>query len=203
MKNFLRGYGSPLMKLLVFLLTGLSGFGQSPGGVSAGSVRGWKVEHFDGNFGSNFSAFGAGSANTNPSLWGYTGYVTGDEMIDYDADYFGLQYSGILEVPQTGSYSINIYNIDDHATLYIDGVQRALYTWSGSQGNVTATLNLTAGDHTILLKFIEAGGPESIHIRWSGPGITANSELDGRFVRNDNAPLAAWYKASDVSATPN
>lgn len=185
------------------IIFNLSIFAQSPGGVSSGTVRGWKVEHFNGSFGTNFNAFGNGSGNTTPSTWGYTGYVTGEEFAGYDATYFGLQYSGILEVPQTGNYTINVYNIDDNATLYIDGVQRAIYTWSGSRGNVSATVSLSAGDHNIVLKFIQAGGPGGVNIRWSGPGITANSDLDGRFLRVDNAQLAAWYKASDVNITAN
>ncbi len=185
------------------ILLNLSVFAQSPGGVSSGTVRGWKVEHFDGTFGTNFNGFGTGSSNTTPGVWGYTGYVTGEEFSGYDATNFGLQYSGTLEVPQTGTYTINVYNIDDNATLYINGVQRAIYTWSGSRGSVTATVSLTAGDHNILLKFIQAGGPGGVNIRWSGPGITANSDLDGRFVRVDNAQLAAWYKASNVNITAN
>lgn len=199
-------YILPFVKLSCFLCLFTSTVAvqaQAPGGITTGTARGWKVEYFNGTHGTNFNAFGLGGSNTTPDLWGYTGFVSGDEFIGRDADYFGLQYSGILEVPQTGLYSINVYNIDDHATLFIDGVQRAIYTWSGSNGSVTATVNLTAGDHTILLKYIEAGGPESVNIRWSGPGITANSDLDGRFVRVDNAALAAWYNASTVNVTAN
>lgn len=186
-----------------FVFLSLSVIAQTPGGVSTGTVRGWKAEYFDGNHGTNFNAFGLGSGNTNPGLWGYTGYVSGEEFIARDADYFGLQYSGTLEVPQAGNYSFNLYNIDDHAQLYIDGVLRIASTWSGSPGNKTATVNLTAGDHTVLIKFIEAGSVNSVFARWSGPGITSNSELDGRFVRVDNAALAAWYKGADVNVTPN
>lgn len=186
-----------------FILFSLSVFSQSPGGVSSGTVRGWKAELFNGTFGTNFNAFGTGGSNTTPTLWGYAGYINGDEFLGYRADYFGLQYSGILEVPQTGAYQFNVYNIDDHAELYIDGVRRAVYNWSGSLGNITATVTLSAGDHTIQLKYIEVAGAESVQIRWSGPGITSNADLDGRFVRVDNAPLAAWYDASNITFTPN
>lgn len=189
--------------LSVFLFIQFLVLAQAPGGVSTGTVRGWKVEYYDGNFGTNFNAFGNGSSNTTPGVWGYAGYITANEFLDYDNTYFGLQYTATVEVPQTGSYSFNIYNVDDHAILYIDGIQRAITTWSGSVGNVTSTVSLTAGDHTILIKYIELAGPLSMNIRWSGPGITANSELDGRFVRVDNAQLAAWYKGSNVTNTPN
>ncbi|MFT3702013.1 MAG: PA14 domain-containing protein [Agriterribacter sp.] len=201
MKTIMRCLG--LISFFVFSIWSFSAYAQSPGGVTSGSTRGWKIEHFDGDFGSNLSAFGLGSANTTPDLWGYTGYINGSEFTGYDATYFGLQYSGTLEVPQTGSYSFNVYNIDDHASLYVDGVQKAIYTWSGSPGNITATVSLSSGDHTILLKFINNGGPGVINIRWSGPGITSNSDLDGRFVRSDNAALTGWYKGSDVSITAN
>ncbi|MCC6287031.1 MAG: T9SS type A sorting domain-containing protein [Chitinophagaceae bacterium] len=192
-----------LICLLIIFHFSFTSVAQSPGGVATGTVRGWKVEHFDGNFGTSFTSFGSGSSNTTPDIWGYTGYVSANEFYGYDNTYFGLQYSGIVEVPQTGSYSFNVYNIDDHATLYIDGVQKAVYTWSGSVGSITATVTLSSGDHIILVKYIEAGGPLSMSIRWSGPGIASNSDLDGRFVRVDNAALAAWYKGSDVGATAN
>jgi PA14 domain len=185
--------------LCIFLSLSMFSNAQTPGGVSTGTTRGYRVDYYNGSF-SNETQFGAGSANATPSLWGYTGYISGNEFYGYDNDNFALEYTGTLEIATTGNYTFRI-NGDDKMYLYIDGVLRAA---SVNPNPASVTINLTAGNHTIKVKHIENYGWQSATVELTaGPGISSTMEVDGRFVRVDNAALAAWYKASDITVTPN
>ena len=169
--------------------------GTAPGGVADGTFRGWKAEMFEGNFSDN-TKFGSDTSNTTPSVWGYTGTVVGREMVTQVGDYYGMEYNGTLEVPQTGVYSFVLTGVDDNAYLWVNNQYLGSRTCCGN--SATFSITLTAGDVPIRIKFIEFAGVEGMGITWSGPGITANSVLDGRYVKTD-ASLSHWFSADNSS----
>src|SRR6218665_87481 len=89
-----------LMLGLLFLQTKI--FAQYPGGVSTGTTRGYKVDYYNGSW-SDVSLFGVSSANTTPGNTGYTSIAAND--IFYDGTYYGLEFSGILEIGTAGNYT--------------------------------------------------------------------------------------------------
>jgi len=172
---------------------------QYPGGVSTGTTRGYKVDYFDGTY-SNVSQFGVGgTVKSTPDRSAYSNKITGTEFIPVDADYYGLEYTGTLEITTAGTYTFR-YSGDDQIAVYIDGVLRG----SANNTTLTFTSSLTAGDHTIKVKYYELGGANSAALEFTaGPGISAATDIDGRFVRSDNSKLTAWYKATDAGVSAN
>lgn len=94
-------------------------YAQYPCGVSTVIARGYKLEYYNGTF-SNQTQFGVGTTNTVPGLTAYTNEITGSEFYNNDADYFGLEYSLVLENAVAGSYRFQL-NGDDRSWLYIAG----------------------------------------------------------------------------------
>jgi len=192
-----------LLLPLLLLLATINVKAQYPGGVSTGTTRGYKVDYYNGTF-SDQTGFGAGTTNAAPSLSEYSNKITGTEFGPIDADYYGLEYSGTLEIPISGNYTFSL-SADDRAWLYIDGtlVVQAL----NATGTATAGVSLTAGDHVIKVKYYELGGVNSAVLQVangpSGSNITTATDVDGRFVRYNNAKLTGWYKGSDLTVTAN
>lgn len=172
---------------------------QYPGGVSTGTVRGYKVDYYNGTF-SNQTQFGVGTSNVTPSLTGYSNKVTASEFASIDNSYYGIEYLGILEIPTEGSYTFTFNSVDDRAWLYIDDVLIIQAIVSSASGTVT----LTAGDHRIKVKYYALATPNAISsLRFTGPGITTAADVDGRFVRYEGVKLSGWYNASNLSVTAN
>lgn len=179
---------------------------QYPGGVSTGTVRGYKVDYYNGTF-TTVSQFGAGTANAIPGNTAYTNKITNNEFNPIDNTYYGLEYTGTLEIGIAGNYTFTLGNVDDRAWLYIDGTLLAQAVYGSSAGTQTVGINLTAGNHTIKVKTYNGGGSGGTSLKVSngpaGSGITTATDVDGRFVRYDNAKIVGWYKATDLSFTPN
>lgn len=192
-----------LLLPLFLLLAILDLKAQYPGGVSTGIIRGYKVDNYNGTF-NDQTGFGAGTSNSIPIYTGYSNKITGTEFNNIRADFYGMEYTGILEIPTSGSYTFRLAG-DDRIWLYIDN--NLVVQANFSNGTQTATVNLTAGDHTIKVKHYELGGDNFASLQVSngpaGSNITTATDLDGRFVRYEGAKLTAWYKASDLSVTPN
>lgn len=190
--------------LLLFAVVNIQA--QYPGGVSSGTARGYKVDYYNGTFTAE-SQFGAGTTNANPVNTGYTNKITNTEFYPIDNTYYGLEYSGVLEISTAGTYTFTLGNVDDRAWLFIDGIMLAQATFGSIVGSQTVAVNLTVGDHMIKVKSYNGGGAASTSLQISngpsGSGITTATDVDGRFVRYDNAKLTAWYKASDLSVTTN
>ena len=191
----------------LFLLLGIiNANAQYPGGVSSGTTRGYKVDYYNGTF-SDQTQFGAGTSNAVPGNSGYSNKITNTEFYPLDNTYYGLEYTGVLEISTAGTYTFTLGNVDDRAWLYIDGSLIAQAVYTTAVGSQTVGVALTAGDHTIKIKSYNTGGGASTSLQVSngpsGSGITTATDVDGRFVRYDGAKLTGWYKATDLSVTPN
>ncbi|KAB1231392.1 PA14 domain-containing protein [Chryseobacterium viscerum] len=178
-------------------------YAQYPGGVSSGTTRGYKVDYYNGTFSAE-TQFGAGTSNAVAGNTGYSNKITGTEFNSIDADYYGMEYTGTLEIITSGNYTFQVA-ADDRAWLFIDNS----LVLSAQVGTTAANVvNLTAGDHTIRFKYYELGGVNSASLQFTAvpagaTGFTLPADIDGRFVRTDNSKLTAWYKASDLAVTAN
>lgn len=176
---------------------------QYPGGVTSGTTRGYKVDYYNGSFSAQ-TQFGAGTGNATPYITGYGNKISGTEYLSMDNSYYGLEYTGILEITTAGTYTFNLNNVDDRAWVFIDGILVAQAIVNTNSSNGSGTIPLTVGDHTIKIKYYALGTPNFItSFQFSGPGIATATDVDGRFVRYDGAKLTAWYNASNLSVTAN
>lgn len=186
-----------LFVIITLMITNTT-YAQYPGGVSTGTVRGYKVDYYNGTF-SNQTQFGAGTTNAVPGNFGYSNKITGTEFYNIDNSYYALEYTGVLEITTAGNYSFQL-TADDRAWLYIGDVLVTSATYTASS---TVSVTLPIGNHAIKLKYYALGTPNSTSLRFTatpaGSGITAPTDVDGRFVHYDGAKLTAWYKAENLT----
>lgn len=86
------------------------------------------------------------------------------------ADDFAARYTGDFDVSDTGAFTFFLTS-DDGSRLYIDG--QLVLDNDGLHGAIEeqVTLNLTAGSHTIEVRYFERGGGSVLDLDWSGPGF--------------------------------
>lgn len=188
---------------LVFAITANILYAQSPGGVSSGTARGFKIGYYKGTFNS-VNQFGEGTPKPVPDILGYTSKITGAEFESINSTYYGLEQTGILEITTAGEYTFKI-TADDFATLYVGGEAKVSATYT-NPGSVTVNFPVP-GNYPVKLKFYQLGGSYYNTLTFTavpaGSGITVPTDVDGRFVYSENAKLSAWYKATDLKVTAN
>ncbi len=89
------------------------------------------------------------------------------------ADDVGATYTGWIDVPATGFWSLSITS-DDGSKLYIGGELVANNDGLHGMATVTGTRALAAGLHELRVEFFEAGGGAGLTLAWSGPGTAGD-----------------------------
>jgi putative heme-binding domain-containing protein len=86
------------------------------------------------------------------------------------ADRFALRFTGTILVPRTGTYTFFISS-DDGSRIYLDG--RLLVNNDGLHGMVekSASIDLAAGAHDLVVTYFDNGGGDGLQISWQGPGL--------------------------------
>lgn len=91
-------------------------------------------------------------------------------------DDFAARYTGGFDVETAGDFTFTLTS-DDGAQLYIDGVliidNDGLHAAQSKAGAVA----LSAGNHTIEVRYFERGGDAVIDLDWAGPGFTRTQML--------------------------
>lgn len=104
-------------------------------------------------------------------------------------DQFGFVYTGVIQLPTTGSYTF-FTSSDDGSRLYLNNT--LLVDNDGLHGtqerNGTRTMN--AGYYPIRVEFFEQGGGEVLEVRWQGPGISKQLIPSSRLKDNFTMPAA-------------
>ena len=77
-------------------------------------------------------------------------------------DYFAVTYSGVFEF-DSGTYTFNV-TADDGVNLMVDGVNVGIPQKNGSY---SASLNLTAGQHTVTVQYKENTGNAYVNFSWA------------------------------------
>lgn len=85
-------------------------------------------------------------------------------------DNFGFKFTGAVKVPRDGRYTFHLSS-DDGSRLYLDG--RELIDHDGVHGadRKSASIELKAGEHPIVVTYFEASGGEALRVGWEGPGV--------------------------------
>ncbi len=89
------------------------------------------------------------------------------------ADDVGATYTGWIDIPATGFWSLSITS-DDGSKLYIGGELIANNDGLHGMATVTGTRALAAGLHELRAEFFEAGGGAGLTLAWSGPGTAGD-----------------------------
>ncbi|WP_298136522.1 PA14 domain-containing protein, partial [Flavobacterium sp.] len=174
-----------------------------PGGINTGQVKGWRAEAYWGHaINNNPALFGQGTANAIGELWGFTDYINGNEFTAIRGDNFSVEYTATLNITTAGVYQFRLSSVDDYTWLYIDGVQVAFANTAGAGTNSGyQSINLSAGEHAIKVKFSEGGGAQNFDINWQGNGIPANTRLDARYVYIKDVPMSHWLNLDGAITT--
>ncbi len=96
---------------------------------------------------------------------------------------FGLEFTGTLTVSAAGTYLFST-NSDEGSDLQIDGVTVVNNDGLHSIREVTGTVALTAGTHSLRVRYFDAMGVQALQVTYAPPGggkreIAASGVLDG------------------------
>ncbi len=171
----------------------------APGGIAGGLKNGLYFEFynaFDGNLNDGISGELTSS--------GYLSNLDNVEttFIYEKADEFSLKITSDLNITTSGDYTFRFNQVDDYASLYIDGV-KYLEVCCGftTAGN---PITLSVGYHSIEVRYSEYGGNQNLDVEWDlpGGGTTFVEIPDDQFFVPVSASI--WYKADEgIFSVPN
>ncbi|MGV6815249.1 MAG: PA14 domain-containing protein, partial [Phycisphaerales bacterium] len=85
-----------------------------------------------------------------------------------DSDYFAARFMGVINTPDAGVWRFDLGS-DQSALLFIDGEPVVSDPSSHSFRWKSGTVNLSAGDHTIEVRYWEGWSSAGLHVAWQGP----------------------------------
>ena len=96
--------------------------------------------------------------------------VNGSGYIGGPSDYFAAKYTGTFDAPTAGDFTFYLTS-DDGSQLFING--QLIIDNDGVQAatEIAQTISLSAGSHTIELRYFEAAGEAVLDLDWAGPGF--------------------------------
>jgi len=83
---------------------------------------------------------------------------------------YAFRYTAVLNVPATGNYQFYL-NSADGAKLYVDGAQIVNADGLHAVTERTGSVNLTAGQHNLMVSYFQRSASAALSVEWSGPGI--------------------------------
>lgn len=113
---------------------------------------------------------------------------------------FALQFTGYIKIAASGSYTFYTTS-DDGSMLYIDG--NAIVNNDGLHSAIekSGTVSLTAGYHSIMVGYIQAGGDSTLTVSYSGSGISKQIIPSSILFRDANATVGLNNNIS-ISSMP-
>ncbi len=136
------------------------------------------------------------------NLWvGALGYQsTGGNFANSGiADNVGAVYTGWVNVPQTGWWSLSTES-DDGSALWIDGVRVVNNDGVHGMQKIAGTVPLGAGKHAVKVEFFEAGGGAGLIMRWQGPGSGVGGDGSEQIVPASRLTRGGAPRPGDVNA---
>ena len=123
------------------------------------------------------------------------------------ADSFVYRFTGYLQVPTAGSYTL-FTTSDDGSQLFIGSTRVVNNDGPHPAVEQQGAISLAAGSHAITVTFAQATGGKSLTVQWQGPGIAKQSIPSSALVRpasGDSTPPAtppAPTVSGNGTATP-
>lgn len=98
------------------------------------------------------------------------------------ADSWSARYTGRLRVPQTGSYTL-YGRADDGVRVYVDGrLVISQWTLNWLRPERSATMALDAGEHELVVEYVERTQSASLRVAWLGPGLPGKVPIAGEYL---------------------
>jgi uncharacterized protein (TIGR03382 family) len=101
-------------------------------------------------------------------------------------DDVGAVFTGYLNVPADGTYTLSLTS-DDGSALYVGSTKVVDNDGLHGMTEVSGTIGLKAGPHSLRVEFFENAGGAGLIARWAGPGIAAQAIPAAAFVHLDAA----------------
>jgi alpha-L-fucosidase len=87
-----------------------------------------------------------------------------------DEEHFGFEYTGYIEVPGTGVYTLSTES-DDGSRLFIGNELVVDNDGLHGMARRSAAIALSAGLHPVRVQFFEKTGGDGLVVSWEGPGF--------------------------------
>ena len=160
----------------------------------ANSTSGLLAEYFD-NSGLAYNS------SQMPDLTGRTpDYWRPESNIDYAVssnpwagldsrfvDYWSVRHTGAITVLDSGNWTFYL-NSDDGTKLWIDEVEIVDNQGVHGMSEVSDTVWLDAGEHSLRTEFFEHGGGAGFIVSWEGPNVSKQVVPASAFTRGVSAP---------------
>jgi hypothetical protein len=114
-------------------------------------------------------------------------------------DYFAVRLVGSLEIPESGVWTVGISS-DAGARLYIDGAVVINDDANHSFRRRSAPLVLTAGSHTIEIRYLEVNYSQGLVLDWAGPGVPTRVAIPSTAFWHDPAVVAEEVEGKGLRA---
>jgi hypothetical protein len=95
-------------------------------------------------------------------------------------DFFGLEFTGWIEVPTDGVYRFSLGS-DDGSVLEIGGQQVVGNDGPHSMRFASGEIALGKGRHPILVRYFERDGGDDLELHWSGPRVSEGPVPDSAY----------------------
>jgi hypothetical protein len=108
---------------------------------------------------------------------------------------FTARWSGVLRVAKAGSYQFTTES-DDGSRLSIDGKQVVDNGGVHPMDKKSGTVELTAGDHQLVLEYIQGGGEAGCRLLWTPPGGSEVTVPAAALHHDPASEKIAWDEAA-------
>lgn len=105
-------------------------------------------------------------------------------------DFFGLRFTGYVNVPADGVYTFYSAS-DDGSKLFIGNTAVVNHDGTHPQTEQSGTIGLKAGKHAITVVYFENAGGEGLNVSYSGPNV------DKQVI-----PASAFYRVGPATPPP-
>lgn len=118
--------------------------------------------------------------------------------------YFGVRYTGQIDIPETGSWTFWTES-DDGSALYIDGQQVVENDWTHAMSAQSGTVTLTKGKHSFKATWFEWDIHQGMIVSWKGPGISSKQVVPASAftLGSPSSSLAALAVAGSIEMSGN
>jgi len=109
---------------------------------------------------------------------------------------FSVRWSGVIKISEAGTYSFSTES-DDGSRLSINGKEVVYNGCPHAMTKKSGTVELTAGEHPILIEYFQGGGGAGCKVSWKAPGGD-EQPISESVLAHDKSKLAAisWDQAA-------
>ena len=139
------------------------------------AVAGLDVSYFEGNW-SQLPDF-----NALTPVYSATATVV-DLTIQHREEYFGLRFTGFVNVPTDGQYTFYTSS-DDGSKLFIGSTEVVSNDGGHGDQERSGSIGLKAGKHALTIPYMQGNGGKALSVSYSGPGLAKQTMSASAYFR--------------------